>query len=118
MPYGTASEDTKVLVARKMMNEAGVKPEHLIIEPELPSFEDMTDSECEEYFNKHSLYNVAVIIDGALDEEFTIEGIYEVNVADWIADDIEASHPDKAYEVIVSEFVLEDAGSVHYRRWK
>lgn len=62
---------------------------------------------------------VAVIFGGALDEEFPFwDSMYAVNVADWLAEQCaeeSARQGGEDWEIIVSEYIPDDAGSVLYR---
>lgn len=64
------------------------------------------------------IYQFSVICDGALDEEFCAVTDYEVNLADWLAEHCRLSITDgeiENFEIIVTNYVEEDAGEVRYR---
>ena len=64
------------------------------------------------------IYEFSIICDGALDEEFCAVTMYEVNLADWLAEHCRKSIEDEEienFEVIVTNYVFDDAGEVRYR---
>lgn len=74
----------------------------------------------ENVYNKPAdqVVEVAVIWDGALDEDFYMDRLYAVNVADWLAEECanesEADPDHPSWEVLVTEYVPDDAGSQVY----
>lgn len=61
-------------------------------------------------------YDIAVIVEGGLDEDFSVKTIYEVNIADWIAELLQEQASAQGFgswEVIVTE--SGDSGVVRYR---
>lgn len=69
-------------------------------------------------FEEDPVYEVSVIYGGSLDEDFYLGDTgYEVNIADWIAELCarEASTDSESWEILVTEYLEEDAGPVRYR---
>lgn len=48
---------------------------------------DRLEFEPAEYHDEKSYFQITGIYDGALDEEFVVGGNYEINVADWLAEE-------------------------------
>lgn len=113
MPYGTISQATEELLKRRA-GEGNIPVEKLGLDPEMPSIPDRIPD---------NLFAISVIVNGALDEDFYVLTDYEVNIADWIAEDlretarVQESTPNaiEDWEVLVTEVVYEDAGPVRYR---
>jgi len=104
MPYGIASSNT-IEVLEDRSGQANIDFDKLGVEPEFDIENDDLDG----------IYQLSIIIGGALDEEFYIKTIYEVNIADWLAEDLRDSKIEEPWEIIVSEVAYEDAGTVRYR---
>lgn len=106
MSYGDILDTTRELLLRRAQ-QSGVPAEELGLDGSVPESDDDTD-----WPDTAGFFQVSVIVSGALDEEFTIgPTMYEVNIADWIADELPR---DCTWEIIVSEYSYEDAGAVHY----
>lgn len=63
------------------------------------------------------VYHVAVFIDNVLSEDFECAGMYEVNIADWIAEALDDAYVNGAihsWHVIVSEYVYKGVGEIVY----
>lgn len=116
MPYGSVLETTRKWLTKRA-TESNISMDKLGLEPDM-SFEEYEDQSAPD-----NLYEISVIYGGALDEEFYVQTIYEVNIADWIAEQcaIESrrngtpGEPLEQWEIIVSEYAFEDAGTVRYR---
>lgn len=113
MPYGSMHETTREYLIKRAQ-QSSVPLEKLGFDPDM-SFEESLE---EDVHAPDNLYQISVIFDGALDEEFYVQTDYEVNIADWIAEQCaeEATHNEGAsWEIIVQEYAYEDAGPVRYK---
>jgi len=115
MPYGTALDSTRRYIEKRAA-QSNISLDKIGLDGELP---EVNDSDPEWPSVPSGTYNIAVIFGGALDEEFTLVGtLYEVNVADWIAEQCReeaANQGGETWEVIVSEFSWDEPGTVRYR---
>lgn len=90
MPYGTILEATKTWVLDRAA-QSGITPDQLGLDAPAPScglegHEMDEDCDCESVEIPDDLYQISVIFGGALEEEFLVRTMYEVNIADWIAE--------------------------------
>jgi hypothetical protein len=84
MPYGFVSDDTRTYI----MNRA---------EQSNVSEKVKLESEAED------AYQVSVIFEGALDEEFAVDQPYAVNICDWIGELLFETCDTPFWEVILSD---------------
>lgn len=132
MTYGSMHDTTRVYLIERA-KQSNITLDKLGLDPDL-SFEEAPG---DEVAIPDNLYQISVIYGGALDEEFYVQTIYEVNIADWLAEQCSLEsqknyelsvragieHDDsslvapapESWEVIVQEYAYEDAGPVHYR---
>lgn len=64
------------------------------------------------------VYHVAIFIDNLLSEDFMCAGMYEVNIADWLAEDLAEKYGNgeiTSWHVIVSEYTFEGVGETYTR---
>jgi hypothetical protein len=117
MTYGTMHDTTRKLIERRAA-ESNIELSKLGLEPDLNTWFD------DEFQLKvgvelpANLYEISVIFGGALDEEFLVWTDYEVNIADWIAEQCREEsekQDDETWEILVSEWMPEDSGPVRYR---
>lgn len=119
MTYGIMSSSTQALLAEHAVKSGWLYPQIDLDptpghEPDCKQRDD--DADCCERPYAEDVYEIAIIFGGALDESFYVGGIYEVNIADLLAEQCkeEAAKQDgESWEVIVSE--PNDTGVVRYR---
>lgn len=115
MPYGTISTVTRDwLVARAARD--GITEDQLGLEPELPDLE----SEAEEVPIPDNLYEISITFDGALDEVFYVQTDYEVNIADWLAEQCaeeSAKQEGESWRIDVAFYSISDDYPGEYKYW-
>ena len=84
MPYGTITKFTREYLTKRAA-ESNIALDKLGLDYEFPEEE----SELEKLDN---WYEISVIFEGALDEEFYVVTDYEVNIADWVAETCRDEH--------------------------
>lgn len=116
MPYGTVRPETREHILLRA-HQSGIDVSKFTFEP---SFDFEDDPTVNGGVQPDDLYEFSVIYGGALDESFyMLTDVYEVNIADWIAEllrtesEADADHGD--WSVIVTEYAYEDAGVQRYR---
>jgi hypothetical protein len=119
MPYGLMHRSTQTFLIAHAVRSGWVSP-NIDFDPTPGHDTDCTkrddDADCCSRPYADDVYEIAVIFGGALDETFYVGGIYEVNVADLLAEQCreEAAKQDgESWEIIVSE--PNDTGVVRYR---
>jgi hypothetical protein len=105
MTYGSVSEETKELLYLRA-HQSNLETDKLGLNPDF----DYEDPESW----PPNLYEISIIVQGALDEEFYVVTDYEVNIADWIAEDLRDNNAGD-FDVMVNEVMYEDAGILKYR---
>lgn len=123
MPYGIMQESTRELITRRAA-QSGIPIERLGLDPDFDKWYDDkgepkggTFAEIGALF-PDNLYEISVIFGGALDESFYVETDYEVNIADWIAEQCREESDKQGgeqWEIIVSSYMHDDCGPVRYR---
>lgn len=98
---------------KRRAEQSGLKYEDLGVDPDV-SF--LFHDEDEEVSIPDNLFTITILFDGMLEEEFYLWSDYEINVADWLAEDCERiAGKDEDWEVIVCPYVIDDAPPVHYK---
>lgn len=118
MPYGTISENTRKWIELRAA-QSNIPLEKLGLDEyvhtnDCPAGVD-EDEDCI-CNGADNTYEISVIFGEALDESFYVTTDYEVNIADWIAEDCAnevLKQPGESWEVIVTE--PNDSGVVRYR---
>jgi len=105
MPYGSVSEETRELLYVRA-HQGNLETDKLGLNPDV----DYDDPESW----PPNLYEISIIVQGALDEEFYVVTDYEVNIADWIAEDLRDNEYVSDFVVMVHEVMYEDAGILKY----
>jgi hypothetical protein len=115
MTYGIINAQTRDWITHRA-EQSGIELDRLGLDAGAP--------ECglpghEEVFIPDNLYEISVMFEGALDEEFLVQTDCEVNIADWIAEGCRATSMllggERNWEVIVTEYAHDDAGPQRYR---
>lgn len=107
MPYGTPSAETVELLHLRA-HQGNLETDKLGLNPEVDYDEPESWPE--------NFYDISIIIDGALDEEFSLVTDYEVNIADWIAESLrDDPEVDCSWAVMVHEVMYEDVGILKYQ---
>lgn len=107
MTYGHMHETTKEYLVRRA-TESNISLFKLNLEPD--------EGDRAEVPNR--LVDVSIVIDGGLDEEFTVGALYAVNIADWIGEQlngIKSQHSIEDWSVEVYNTVRHDGDSPIYR---
>jgi hypothetical protein len=115
MPVGTIHKTTRELIERRA-KQSNIELSRLGLEPDMDTWLDDEGNIKAEL--PDNLYAITVIFGGALDEEFFVWTDYEVNIADWIAEQCaEESRKQggEQWEVLVTEWIPDDAGPLRYR---
>lgn len=111
MTYGLPQKFTNDLIEWRAFQERITKFQ---IAPPLPTEEELDAGEQ----LADDVFEVSVICDGFLDEEFTVKSMWVVNIADWIAEDCMAAKERgdiEDFEVLVHEWNPWEAGDLVYR---
>lgn len=104
MPYGIMHDETKKYILDRASRD-NITPKKLHLEPD-------------EGANPTRLVEVSIVIDGTLDEEFTIGSLYAVNVADYLGEhlnEIKSKHDIADWSVEVYAALRTDGDSPIYR---
>lgn len=117
MTYGSVTQHTREWLTLRA-EQSGISLDALGLEPDFDQWFDENDELKPDVELPSNLYMISVIFGGALDEEFYVLTNHEVNIADWLAEDCRnevEKQPGESWEIIVTEYMHEDAGPVRYR---